>query len=98
MVTAKGKEGKTRSCHSLVNRMSDASFSLFCVCVRARAFVSTFYGFSKHLPTAFICGRTTFTHMITKWLKFEVAGVMAITTDMRMLWGNTVKEVFGLIS
>ena len=96
MVTAYCKEGKTRSCHSLVNRMSDASLSLFCVC--ARAFVSTFYGFSKHLPTVFICGRTTFTHVITKWLKFEVAGVMAITIDMRMLWGNTVKEVFGLIS
>ena len=54
MVIAQGEESITESCHSIVNRMSDASLSLFtsvvfvsgcsqvCECVRARAFVSTF--------------------------------------------------------
>ena len=37
----------------------------------------------------------TFVH---EYLKFVVAGVVSITTDMRMLWGNTVKEVFGIES
>ena len=41
--------------------------------------------------------RTNFTHVFTNGLKFKVAGVMAIIIDMRMLWGNTVKEVFRLI-
>ena len=54
MVIAQGEESITENCHSIVNRMSDASRSLFtsvvfasvctqvCECVRARAFVSTF--------------------------------------------------------
>ena len=59
------------------------------------------FGFSWHLPTAFIALKRKFPFSqsnkfrtyVHQYLKFEVAGVMSITADMRMLWGNTVKSL-----
>ena len=59
------------------------------------------FGFSRHLPTAFIALKrkfhssqsNKFRTCVHQYLKFEVAGVMSITADMRMLWGNIVKSL-----
>ena len=59
------------------------------------------FGFSRHLPTAFIALKRKFPSSqsnkfrtcVRQYFKFEVAGVMSITADMRMLWGNIIKSL-----